>query len=123
MRSQFQEKCLPFVTSLVHLQQVFSNLISNAIQHSDRQNSQVTISVRGIGDFYRFTVADNGQGIDPQYHQKIFGIFQSLTSRDDKESTGIGLSIVKKAVENQDGKVEVESQLGEGAAFSFTWKK
>ena len=112
-----------FVTSLSPLQQVFSNLISNAIEHSDRQNSQVKISVRDIGNFYRFTVADNGQGIDPQYHQKIFSIFQSLTSRDDRESTGIGLSIVKKAVENQDGKVEVESQLGEGAAFSFTWKK
>lgn len=112
-----------FVTALVPLQQVFSNLISNAIKHSDRVNSQVTISVQDIGDFYRFTVADNGQGIDPQYHQKIFGIFQSLTSRDDKESTGIGLSIVKKAVENQNGTVEVKSQLGQGAAFSFTWKK
>ncbi|MEM7593221.1 MAG: PAS domain-containing protein [Cyanobacteria bacterium P01_A01_bin.83] len=112
-----------FVTSLSPLQQVFSNLISNAIKHSDRDNSQVKISVREQNDFYRFTVTDNGQGIDPQYHQKIFGIFQSLTSRDDKESTGIGLSIVQKAVENQDGKVEVDSQLGEGAAFSFTWKK
>ena len=112
-----------FVTLLVPLQQVFSNLISNAIKHSDRDNSKVAISVQDIGDFYRFTVADNGKGIDPQYHQKIFAIFQSLTSKDDKESTGIGLSIVKKAVENQDGKVEVESQLGEGAVFSFTWKK
>ena len=105
------------------MQQVFSNLISNAIKHTDRDNSKVAISVQDIGDFYRFTVADNGKGIDPQYHQKIFAIFQSLTSKDDKESTGIGLSIVKKAVENQDGKVEVESQLGEGAVFSFTWKK
>ena len=112
-----------FVTALVPLQQVFSNLISNAIKHGDRENSKVIISVQDRDDFYRFTVADNGQGIDPKYHQKIFGIFQSLTSRDDKESTGIGLSIVKKAVENQDGKVEIESQLGKGAAFSFTWKK
>ena len=112
-----------FVTALVPLQQVFSNLISNAIKHGDRENSKVIISVQDRDDFYRFTVADNGQGIDPKYHQKIFGIFQSLTSRDDKESTGIGLSIVKKAVENQDGKVEIKSQLGEGAAFSFIWKK
>ena len=107
-----------FVTALVPLQ-VFSNLISNAIKHSDRENSRVTISVQDIGNFYRFTVADNRRGVDPKYHQKIFGIFQSLTSKDDKESTGIGLSIVKKAVENQNGTVEVESQLGAGSVFSF----
>lgn len=111
------------VTELVPLQQVFSNLISNAIQHSDADNGKITISVRERGDFYEFAVADNGKGIAPQYHDKIFTIFQTLEARDTKESTGIGLSIVKKAVESQGGRVVVESQIGAGTTFRFTWKK
>lgn len=111
------------VTKLVPLQQVFSNLIVNAIQHSDSQNGRITISVRELANFYEFAVADNGKGIEPQYHDRIFTIFQTLEARDTKESTGIGLSIVKKAVESQGGQVRVESQLGAGATFYFTWKK
>ena len=111
------------VTELVPLQQVFSNLISNAIQHSNSENGKITISVREQADFYEFAVTDNGKGIDPKYHEKIFTIFQTLEARDTKESTGIGLSIVKKAVESQGGQVKVESQLGAGTTFRFTWKK
>ena len=61
--------------------------------------------------------------IDPQYHERIFTIFQTLQARDSIESTGIGLSIVKKIVESQGGKIWVESQLGQGATFYFTWRK
>jgi signal transduction histidine kinase len=110
-------------TEVIPLQQVFNNLINNAIKHSDLEQGKITISAKEQDDFYEFAVADNGKGIDPQYHERIFTIFQTLEARDSKESTGIGLAIVKKAVENQGGKVWVESQLGEGAVFRFIWKK
>ncbi|MDJ0633060.1 MAG: PAS domain S-box protein [Xenococcaceae cyanobacterium MO_188.B29] len=112
-----------FITELVPLQQVFTNLISNAIKHSDCDSGKITISVTEKDNYFEFSIADNGKGIDPQYHDRIFNIFQTLEARDNKESTGIGLAIVKKAVENQGDKIEVESQLGEGATFRFTWQK
>ncbi|ELS04645.1 PAS domain S-box [Xenococcus sp. PCC 7305] len=111
------------VTEIAPLQQVFSNLISNAIKHSDRDQGKVTISVQEQVDFWEFTVADNGKGIDPKYHDRIFTIFQTLEARDTKESTGIGLAIVKKVVENQGGTITLESELGQGATFRFTWQK
>jgi PAS domain S-box-containing protein len=128
---EIQENMPTFNTELIPLQQVFHNLISNAIKHSDwlrqrgahRDRGKITISVKEQNNFYEFAVADNGKGIDPKYHERIFTIFQTLEARDTKESTGIGLAIVKKAVENQDGKVWVESQLGEGTVFRFTWNK
>lgn len=110
-------------TEYLPLQQVFSNLITNAIKHSDRQDTTITISVVEQNEFYEFAVSDNGKGIAPQYHERIFTIFQTLEARDVKESTGIGLSIVKKAVENQGGQIKVESQLDRGATFRFTWRK
>ncbi|AFZ36467.1 multi-sensor signal transduction histidine kinase [Stanieria cyanosphaera PCC 7437] len=112
-----------FRTQLLPLQQTFSNLIDNAIKHHPRQDGKVSISVVEQENFYEFTVSDDGKGIDPKYHDRIFTIFQTLEARDNKESTGIGLSIVKKAVENQGGAITVESQVGEGTSFRFTWKK
>ncbi|MGK7947533.1 MAG: ATP-binding protein [Xenococcaceae cyanobacterium] len=110
-------------TKAVLLEQVFSNLISNAIKYHPHNSGKITISVQEKGEFYEFAVADDGLGIEPQYHDRIFTIFQTLQARDTIESTGIGLSIVKKIVEGQGGKIWVESQLGEGATFYFTWKK
>nr|MDJ0692546.1 ATP-binding protein [Xenococcaceae cyanobacterium MO_188.B32] len=120
---QIQEEMPTLFTELIPLQQVFNNLISNAIKHSDCDRGQITISAKEQDNFYEFAVADNGKGIAPKYHERIFTIFSTLEARDSKESTGIGLAIVKKAVENQGGKIWVESQLGEGATFRFTWKK
>lgn len=110
-------------TEKTPLYQVFSNLIVNAVEHHNRGNGKVTISAIEQEQWYEFTVSDDGRGIDPKYHQKIFTIFQTLEARDTKESTGIGLAIVKKAVENQGGKISVESQLGQGSTFRFTWRK
>lgn len=70
-----------------------------------------------------FSVADDGPGIAPEYHERIFGVFQTLVSRDTIESTGIGLSIVKKLVENQGGEITLASELGRGSTFTFTWPK
>ena len=110
-------------TKSLLLQQVFTNLISNGIKYHPQQLGKIVISVEEEGAFYKFGVADDGSGIDPQYHDRIFTIFQTLQARDTIESTGIGLSIVKKIVEGQGGRVWVDSQLGEGATFYFTWKK
>lgn len=112
-----------FTTQLIPLQQVFHNLISNAIKHGGSNNDQIIISVEEHDLHYEFGVSDNGKGIDPKYHDRIFTIFQILEARDQCENTGIGLSIVKKAVENQGGKIRVESRLNEGTTFCFTWQK
>ncbi len=112
-----------FTTARVRLQQVFSNLIGNAIKYHDRPDGHVTVSVQDAGKYYEFAVSDDGPGIAPQYHEKIFVIFQTLTARDKKESTGIGLTIVKKIVEEQGGAIRLESEEGKGATFRFTWPK
>lgn len=111
-----------FVTRRVRLQQVLSNLISNAIKYSDREDGRIEISVRTLDDGrYEFSVADNGPGIAPEYHDRVFLIFQTLQSRDVIESTGVGLALVKKIVENEGGRVTLESEDGKGATFRFTW--
>ncbi|GJG85886.1 hypothetical protein tb265_10670 [Gemmatimonadetes bacterium T265] len=113
----------------VPLQQVFMNLIGNAVKYARRSAGPVEVRVGWTEEptdpevprLYRFSVADNGPGIAPQYHERVFGIFQTLQSRDQVEGTGIGLSVVKKIVEGQGGRVWVESAEGEGATFHFTW--
>ncbi|MBD1903054.1 PAS domain S-box protein [Trichocoleus sp. DQ-A3] len=108
-------------TERVPLQQVFMNLIGNAIKYANRSDMCIQVGVRELGTYYEFSVADNGQGIEPKYHQKIWGIFQRLEARDKVEGTGIGLSVVKKIVESRGGRVWVESAAGTGATFRFTW--
>lgn len=110
-------------TKRILLSQVFSNLISNAIKHHDRLDGQVIISVQERKDVFEFTVADDGPGIQSQYHQKIFQIFQTLKPRDEQENTGIGLSIVKKIVESEGGSIWLESHPEKGTIFRFTWPK
>lgn len=110
-------------TEALSLQQVFSNLISNGIKYHHLGKGKIVISVEEQDKFYQFSVSDDGIGIEPQYHERIFTIFQTLQARDTIESTGIGLSIVKKIVEGQGGKIWVDSQLGAGATFYFTWRK
>ncbi len=89
----------------------------------DKPQGEVNVGCVDAGDDWQFSVADNGPGIDPQYHEKIFQIFQTLRSRDDQESTGIGLSIVKRIVEFDGGKIWVESTIGKGSTFVFTLPK
>lgn len=105
------------------LHEVFQNLISNSIKYNSNETVIVKIDFIDSGDNYQFSVSDNGTGIKPEHQEKIFGIFQTLQSKDKCESTGIGLTIVKKIVEQQGGKVTVMSELGSGSTFSFTWKK
>jgi signal transduction histidine kinase len=107
----------------LRLKQVFQNLLSNAIKYTDKPKGQIKIGCTEENGFWKFGVADNGCGINEKYFEKIFEIFQTLTSRDKTESTGIGLTIVKKIVELYGGKVWVESKVNEGSTFFFTLPK
>jgi len=120
--------CMPtLLTSRLQLQQVFMNLIGNAIKHAGRPDVTVRVTTGDAGPYQvEFAVADDGQGIDPQYHEKIFVIFQTLAARDKVEGSGVGLSLVKKIIESNGGIIVVESQPAEGrrgANFRFTWPK
>lgn len=112
-----------FNTTKTPLDQVFSNLISNSIKYHHRKDGIIEISMQEKEDFYEFSVKDDGPGIDPKYHEKIFEIFSTLQSKDKSDSTGIGLSIVKKIILSQGGKISINSNLGHGANFIFTWPK
>ena len=91
--------------------QVFENLISNAIKYMGRPTGEIDVGCEDAGDCWKFHVRDNGPGIDAKYFEKIFQIFQTLAARDERESTGIGLAIVKKTIELSGGKVWVESKV------------
>ncbi len=119
----YAENLPNFNTEKVQLSQVFSNLLSNSIKHHHRNTGLIEIGVQDLGEFYEFSVADDGPGIEPEYFEKIFQIFQTLQSKDVVDSTGIGLSIVKKIVEFQGGEVTLSSIKGKGTTFRFTWPK
>ncbi len=110
-------------TDRLLLQQVFMNLIGNAIKHADRKDAEVEVTSQRVGQYYEFSVRDNGPGIPREFHDRIWGIFQTLEARDRVEGAGIGLALVKKIVESQGGRVWVESAPGEGATFRFLWRK
>jgi signal transduction histidine kinase len=103
--------------------QIFSNLISNAIKFNNKQEGLITIDFTEREDSYEFTVEDNGPGIPEEYYEKIFVIFQTLQARDRFESTGIGLTIVKRILVEKGGAIRVESKVGEGSKFIFNWPK
>ena len=103
--------------------QVFQNLLSNAVKYMDKPEGRIRIDCAEEDGFWRFSVADNGCGIEEKHFEKIFRMFQTLLPRDEFESTGVGLSVVKKIVELYNGKIWVESQPGEGSTFFFTLPK
>jgi PAS domain S-box-containing protein len=113
---------LPFVKGdKTKLQQVFQNLIGNAIKFSNKKRGFVEIDFKTINDYYEFSIKDTGIGIEKKYHSKIFKIFHTLDKS--KYSTGIGLSIVKKIVNLHEGEIWLESQPNKGSTFFFTIKK
>jgi signal transduction histidine kinase len=100
------------------------NLMDNAIKyHPNPEKGLLKISVEELEEYYKFTVSDNGEGISPEFHEKVFMIFQTLHAKDHHESTGVGLAIVKKIVETEGGKVSLNSEIGKGSTFYFTWRK
>ncbi len=110
------------VTERVPLAQVLQNLIDNALRHGrGADGARVEIAVEQRDEGWSFAVRDHGPGIDPRFHDRIWGIFQTLGADAGGEGTGIGLSLVRKIVETRGGQVWIESRVGEGATFGFTW--
>ncbi|SEB50599.1 PAS domain S-box-containing protein [Tenacibaculum sp. MAR_2009_124] len=103
-------------------QQLFQNLISNAIKYNDKEKGIIEIDVQEKKDTYVFSVKDNGMGIDQKYHTKIFEVFETLGQHNDN-STGIGLSIVKKIIDLYEGKIWIESESNKGTKFLFQLHK
>ena len=112
-----------FYTEKVPLLQIFSNLIGNAIKHHDKPNGFIKVYHKEFLQHYEFFIEDNGPGIGKNYHKKIFLIFQTLQERDSLESTGVGLAIVKKILDDRNQNIRLSSDVGKGAIFSFTWPK
>ena len=103
--------------------QVFQNLLSNAVKYMDKSRGQIIIDCVEQDAFWEFSVTDNGSGIEKRHYERIFKLFQTLSPCDGIENTGIGLSIVKKIVEQSGGSVCVKSEVGKGSTFVFTLPK
>lgn len=108
-------------TEKLPLQQVFHNLIANAVKYGAETGARIEVDCEDLRDAWRFSVTDNGPGISPRYQERIWVMFQTLQPRDEVEGTGIGLALVKKIVGSRGGEVGLESEEGEGARFWFTW--
>ena len=101
------------------IRQVFQNLIDNAIKFMNKPKGEIRVGSEEENDHWKFYVADNGSGIEEKYFKKIFQLFQTLAPRDEFESTGIGLAVVKKIIETYNGQIWVESKPNEGSIFFF----
>lgn len=110
-------------TERLPLIQIFTNLIGNAIKHHDKEKGEVKVYYRSRDDHYQFFVSDDGPGIHVVYHEKIFQLFQTLKERDSFESTGVGLAIVKKILDDRKLPIDLYSEPEKGSTFSFLWPK
>lgn len=123
---EISNECPTLVTAPNPLRRVLANLVENAVKHMDGERLHIAISVRDDGEFLRFSLRDNGPGIPRKFHQRVFGMFQTLKSRDKIDGSGIGLSLVKKIVEWQGGQVSIDSdpESGKrGTTITFLWRK
>jgi len=106
------------------LEQIFTNIIANAVKHHDKDSGKITITATMQDEFYEFAVQDDGPGIPPEFHERVFGLFQTLKPRDQREGSGLGMSIIKKLVEWQRGRVWIVSEKGQrGTAIHFEWPR
>ncbi|MEM7618553.1 MAG: sensor histidine kinase [Pseudomonadota bacterium] len=111
-------------SSYTSVQQVFSNLIINALKHHDQNKGCVEVEWGKMGDMMHFTVRDDGAGIEKEHQDRVFEMFQTLNARDKVEGSGLGLSIIKKLVEGQGGQIWIETEdKKRGTAMHFTWPK
>ena len=111
----------PLRTHLTPLRQILLNLFTNAIKHHDRGGGSIEVAVRATGSRLHMAVRDDGPGIEPRFHDKIFGLFATLQSKDIVEGSGLGLSMVRKLVERYEGRIEVVSdpECARGTTFAF----
>ncbi len=110
-------------TDRTRLWQVFSNLIGNAIKHHQPGPGHIAVDWTDLGERVEFAVSDDGPGIAPEFHEKVFVIFQTLEPKDARESLGLGLALVRKIVKEQGGDLALVSSPGAGASFRFTWPR
>ncbi|WP_337997080.1 ATP-binding protein [Oleispirillum naphthae] len=120
-RLELGEDLPVFSTLVTPLTLVLRNLIGNAIKHRVRDEGTIAVSARHESGVYVFTVADDGPGIPPEYHERVFGLFQTLRPRDEVEGSGMGLALVRKIVELYGGTVRLDSDGESGSRFIFTW--
>lgn len=109
--------------SPMHFKQIANNLISNAIKYNDKDQIEISIFTQENDEHIEFVFKDNGPGIEEKFHEKIFELFHTLQPKDEFESTGVGLSIVKKIIEENGGAVWVNSKTDQGSQFHFSWPK
>ncbi|QCR22989.1 ATP-binding protein [Pontibacter sp. SGAir0037] len=115
---------LPVIeTYKLKLRAIINNLLLNVALHSNVPQTEVTLSLQELGDFYRFTIADNGGGVPAEALPKIFKIFYTVAPKDKVETSGAGLAISKKIVDFAGGKIEAENNEAGGLTVSFTWPK
>ena len=111
---------LPMVhADQTQLSQVFQNLLGNSIKYRSEEPPQIHVSARRLDQMYEFSISDNGIGVDPSHHERIFGVFKRLHGKD-VPGTGIGLAICRKIIESHGGRIWIESEAGRGAIFKFT---
>jgi signal transduction histidine kinase len=106
-----------------HVMQLFQNLLSNAIKYMDKPQGRIKVGCVEEDGFWKFSIADNGPGIEEKHFEKIFKMFQALSVSEDFEGTGVGLTIAKKIAELYGGSIWVESKIGKGSTFFFTLPK
>ncbi|MCH8331719.1 MAG: GHKL domain-containing protein [Bacteroidetes bacterium] len=107
----------------IQLGQLFQNLLSNAVKFNDKETGYINIGCSELDEEWKFYVKDNGKGIDSKYHTEIFQLFQTIDQKDKYQSTGIGLALVKKVIDNHGGEIWLESEVGKGTIFYFTMSK
>lgn len=124
IKVKLSERLPVFNTRKQKLQQVFMNLLSNAVKYNDKAEGLIEVDAEEKDDFYVFSVKDNGQGMSSSDEDKVFRLFETGGHASAKDSsTGVGLNIIKVVVEEQGGKIWVDSRPGEGSTFYFEWRK
>ncbi|MCA8974923.1 MAG: PAS domain S-box protein [Planctomycetes bacterium] len=116
---RWSERSANVIAARMPLEQILLNLIGNAIKHSDSGSGTITIEAEERGGRVHFAVGDDGPGIAPEFHDRVFAMFSTLRPRDQVEGSGIGLALVKRQVEQLGGRVELQSAVGAGAVFRF----
>jgi light-regulated signal transduction histidine kinase (bacteriophytochrome) len=115
-----EDKLPTIVCEEIHIMQLFQNLLSNAIKYMDKPQGQIKINCTEESGFYKFSVSDNGPGIEEKHFETIFKMFQALSVREEFMGTGVGLNVTKKIVALYGGEIWIESKVGEGSTFFFT---
>lgn len=120
---QFDASFDGIVAPRMPLQQVLLNLISNAIKHHDRSDGTIKVEAHEFDDEYHIVVEDDGPGIAPEYHERVFQMFKTLKPRDQVEGSGMGLAIIKKHCDQVQGQIQLESEVGQGCKFIVRWPR